>query len=135
MHKNITKRKYRLQNSIIVLFQFYLKIMYIHQTINRRISSVLVFKGDSFYFILFVITLIFYFDFIFIEFIGVALVNKVIYRYQVQNSIICHLYTVLCVHHPSPVSCYHHLSSLYLLLTLPTPFTSVSMKFLSFFFC
>ena len=37
--------------------------------------------------------------FFFIEFIGLTLLNK-IYRFQVYNSIIHHLYIEMCVHHP-----------------------------------
>ena len=41
----------------------------------------------------------FYFLFLCIEFLWIALVNK-LYRFQVYNSIIHHLYIVLCAHHP-----------------------------------
>ena len=34
-----------------------------------------------------------------IEFIGVTLVNK-LYKFQVYNSVIPHMWIVLCVHHP-----------------------------------
>ena len=40
-----------------------------------------------------------YLYFLFIKFVGVTLVNKII-RFQVYNSTTHHLYTVLCVHHP-----------------------------------
>ena len=68
---------------------------------------------------------------IFIEFIGVTLVNK-IYRFQAYKSVIYHLYVVLCVHHPSQVSFRHHLSPLSPLLpATPPPYPLVITTLLS----
>ena len=39
--------------------------------------------------------------------------------FQGYNSVIHHLYIVLCVHNPSQISLYHHSSPLYLLLPSP----------------
>ena len=53
-----------------------------------------------------------------IEFIRVTSVRN-FHRFQVHNSPTHHLYTVLCVHHPSQVSTRHHLSPR-ALSTIPT---------------
>ena len=58
---------------------------------------------------------------IFIEFIWVILVNRIMF--QEYNSITHHLYFVLCAHHPNKASFYHHLSLL-LSSTSPTSFPS-----------
>ena len=56
----------------------------------------------------------------FIEFTGVTLVNNIMWVSGVQFYV-HHLYTELCVHHPSQVSFHHH-SSPFTFLHLPHPF-------------
>ena len=53
--------KYGLQNGIILSFQFYLKITFIYQNVNSRISNRLVFKRDSFK--IFYLTFLYFFKF------------------------------------------------------------------------
>ena len=80
------------------------------------------------------------FIFLFLNLLGLHWLIQLC-RFQVYNSIIHHLYIILCVYHPkSQVSFHHHLSLLYRLLPPPTPFPlvitmllSVSMSF--FLFC
>lgn len=64
--------------------------------------------------------------FLFIEFVGVILVNKVTQVSAVQ-SVIHHLCVILRVHHPKSISFHHHLS-LYLLPPSPAPLNVLKIR-------
>ena len=72
---------------------------------------------------------------LFIVFIGVKLVNKII-QVLGANSTTYHLYTVVCVHHPSQVSVRHHFYLPHTLLHLPSPpaITTLLPMSMSFFY-